>query len=310
MDKKLRLTSSAQFVQANASEGHPNLGWLEFILTDDKPNENKQGVPRSAFAALVDSGLFMPLKIGEGEISKDHDNAKPLGTIAKLTPEEDKILGKAAIWKADKPDEYKMLVEKHSSDEPINISWEILYSKSTIDDDGVEWLSDPVLVGAAIVSKPAYGDRTPVLSVASTVDDENTAQEEVTTEDSSGETESPAEKELAKLKETLATLEEEVATLRKYKKEREEADAKASKLAERVEALKAAGFEFSLEEIQEKQDAWAAMDDNTFELMLEAMKKVKSSAASVHVPDVHGDDPSENDIVEIVRQGLKELRRE
>ena len=109
--KKLTLKSQIKFI-AEAALDNPNLGWMEFILTDNQPNDNRQGIKSKAFSSLIQSGLFMPLKMAQGEIQLDHSEAKPLGTIASLEDQENKqIFGKAAIWKMFRADDYKMLLE-------------------------------------------------------------------------------------------------------------------------------------------------------------------------------------------------------
>jgi len=124
-------------------------------------------VPDSAFANLVESGLYMPIKVAEGGVRPDHSGAEPLGPIVKLSIDDGKVPGKAVIWKSERPEAYKMLKDMQASGDNIDISWELLYSESEEDEDGVQWLQDPILRGATIVGNPAYSGRTPVLSIAS-----------------------------------------------------------------------------------------------------------------------------------------------
>jgi hypothetical protein len=174
--KRVKFESEASF-EANASLDDGNLGWLDFILTDDQPNGNDVGIPTEKLSYLVDTGIHMPIKMAEDEIQRGHEGAKPLGPIVELQRESNQVNGRAAIWANERPNDYRMLKEMSSNGEPINISWELAYTESEMDDDGVEWLQDPVLRAATIVGNPAYAGRTPVVRVASKNIDEDTEKE-------------------------------------------------------------------------------------------------------------------------------------
>jgi len=378
--KQAKLVSSAKFI-AEAALDNPNLGWLEFILTDAEPNENSQGIKKEAFAGLIQTGLFMPIKMAIGEIRPDHSDAKPLGAIAALDADEDKILGKAALWKIEREGDYKILTAMSSRGEPINISWEVVYTESEVDDNNVEWLDDPVLTGATIVSMPAYAGRTPVLSVAAKDFPESEAaleeaakwtrkyindlpdsaflyiekggekDEEGKTvprnirhfpyKDADGKIDCPHLKnaisripqstapgldkeavqkkarslyakhcggqpteEEAALKELeikMKKLEQELEDLRAYKKEREEADARAAKIKARGALIAEAGIEVSMED---NEDFWLCLTDEAFETVLTMLKERKPASASL--PDVSGNLSTNS--VDLVREGFKQLR--
>lgn len=168
MSKKIVFETQATFT-AEAGVDNPNLGWLEFILTDNRPNKNKQGIKAEQFKSLVNTGIFMPIKMAQGTILPDHSDAEPLGPIVELVASETQVSGKSAIWKDERPDDYALLKARSTSGEPINISWEIAYMASE-EEAGIEWLVDPILTAATIVGLPAYDGRTPILAVASETD--------------------------------------------------------------------------------------------------------------------------------------------
>jgi len=312
MEKKLVLESRINFI-AEAALENPNLGWMEFILTDNQPNDNKQGIKSEAFAGLIQSGLFMPLKMALGEIQQDHSEARPLGTIASLEDQTEKIFGKAAIWKLFRANDYKMLLEMSSKKEPINISWELSYTESDIDEDGVEWLGDPVLTAAAIVGLPAYGNRTPVLSVASKKDEGETDMEEKKVPESeepeTEETKTEVVVNVSVDAEEVKSLRKQVEDLEEYKETRETEDAKASMLKQRIGMFAEAGFDFTDEEIETNELVWLELSDEAFQSMLKLMVNIKQTkAASTSVPDVSGT-PESTSNIDIVREGFREMKQ-
>jgi len=300
MSKKLNLSSPIELI-AEAGVSNPNLGWISFILTDAEPNKNKQGIRESAFASLIESGQLMPIKMAKGIIAPNHEGAKPLGAIASLSDEESKVLGKAAIWKMDRAEEYGILTAMSAAKQLPNISWEIVYTESELDDEGVEWILDPVLRGATIVGDPAYGDRTPILTVASNNASENEPEEDATEDD--GVCEGCAA-QLIRIEELENTIKE----LQAYKDTIEREVVNAALLEARIEELNAAGVELTQEEIEAEKEAWLGMSDETFASVLNVLKRVKPKAAkSARIPDVTGN-PTESP-VDIVRKGLLKMKQ-
>ena len=301
MSKKLNLSSPFELI-AEAGVSNPNLGWLSFVLTDSEPNNNKQGIRKDAFASLVESGQLMPVKMAKGEIASDHTGAEPLGAIASLSEEESQVLGKAAIWKRDRAEEYEILTAMSAAGELPHISWEIAYTESELDDNGVEWISDPMLRAATIVGDPAYGDRTPILSVASN----NTSEVEPPEEDAD-EDDEESEEDAEQLK-RIEELEKEVKELQAYKDTIEREVANAALLESRVIELNAAGVKLTQEEIEAEKDAWLEMSDETFTSVLNVLNRIKPKAAtSAHIPDVTGN--STESPVDVVRQGFIKMKQ-
>ena len=158
--------------EAQASLDNPTLTKLSFVFTDNQPNGNNKAIPTSAFPKIIKTGVFMPIKMAEGEIALDHTGAVPLGVIASLKEKKvsegiDQVVGEAVLWSKERPEDVDYVKTAFASGEKLNISWELLYSDSEIDDNGVEWLSDPVVKAATFVGIPAYLGRTPVLELAS-----------------------------------------------------------------------------------------------------------------------------------------------
>lgn len=165
--------------EALASLDNPTLTKLSFVFTDNQPNGNKKAIPTSAFPSIIKTGVFMPIKMAEGEIALDHTGAVPLGVIASLKEKKiseniDQVVGEAVLWTKERPEDINFIKTAFASGEKLNISWELLYSDSKIDDNGIEWLNDVVVKAATFVGIPAYLGRTPVLEVASqNLPDEN-----------------------------------------------------------------------------------------------------------------------------------------
>lgn len=139
--------------------------WLKFVFTDSKPNGNNQGIREKEFDRLITSGLHKPFKKILG-VAGGHEGAVPIGSIALLEKEGDKVVGVASIWDTEYPEEATWLKEAYASNEALYTSWEIMYADSEIDEDGVEWLQDCTTKAVTCVENPAYEGRTPILAVA------------------------------------------------------------------------------------------------------------------------------------------------
>jgi hypothetical protein len=176
MEKDLVLTTTTTMIEGiptitneatSAISVNPLVTFVKFILTDDKPNGNKQMVPKEEFANLIKSGIFMPLKMHLGEIKDGHSESFPIGVITQLKEEGDRILGIAALWNKERPEDIELIKTKFANKEPLNLSWEIKYTQSELNETGIEILKDTALRAVTLVGLPAYGGRTPILAVAS-----------------------------------------------------------------------------------------------------------------------------------------------
>jgi hypothetical protein len=144
---------------------NPAVSWAKFVLTDDNPNGNGQRIPQEEFANLIQSGTFMPIKMAQGEIKDGHEKALPLGVITHIKQEGNRLIAMAALWLKERGNDISMLKQLLASNQPVNVSWEILYGDADIEDN-VMSLRDTILKAVTVVKKPAYGGRTPILAVA------------------------------------------------------------------------------------------------------------------------------------------------
>lgn len=159
--------ANTEFKEASSAvvSKNPAVNWAKFILTDDLPNGNKQRIPKEEFPGLVRTGVYMPIKMAKGVIEQTHDGSFPIGVIANLKEEGNQIVGLAALWSRERPEDVELLKKLAEKNKPITLSWEILYRESTIV-DGIEELHGTSLKASTIVGRPAYGDRTPILALA------------------------------------------------------------------------------------------------------------------------------------------------
>ena len=164
--KTAKFTLPLSLIQSADAQDNPLVTWMSFVFVDDAPNHNLQGIPQAAFASLVETGVLMPIKMEEGKIG-GHPSSKPLGVIKHLNTVENQVLGEAVLWNDERPSDIALLKQSYSEDKPLDISFELKYSESEMDEDDIEWILDPIVRGATIVTNPAYGGRTPILSVAS-----------------------------------------------------------------------------------------------------------------------------------------------
>lgn len=170
MEKIINFLTRIELPKEAEASTNPDLAWMKFVFTDNKPNANKQGIPSSAFASILRTGILMPLKMADGGIAPDHKNALPIGVISSLENKNDELVnGQAALWTYERPDDVEMLRQAYASGQDLNISWEVNYTNSTIDENGVEWLNDPTVRAATLVGYAAYKGRTPVTSLASEI---------------------------------------------------------------------------------------------------------------------------------------------
>lgn len=234
-DDKLVLNSTFEFIEKETAEGeefasvalNPGFNWIKFILTDDQPNANKKRVPLEEFDNLIRTGFLAPIKMGVREISSGHDGTTPIGVISNLKKLGNKILGLAAIWSEEKPDEIKLIKENHAKGVPLNLSWEICYTDENVTDEGITEMRNTTLRAATLVGMPAYEGRTQILSVASTDGKTNLEGTNIKMEEELQEKIVVLEKALADTKTEMATSQTELEELRQFKatvvKEQEDA---------------------------------------------------------------------------------------
>jgi len=157
----------------SVAETHPLQTKLTFILTDFEPNSNRQSIPKSEAENIINTARNMPIKIAfDGTTEVGHNRATPIGPIIDTRLDtingSEVIVADALLWKSEYPEIDEYLKTAQAENKKVGTSWELYYSKSR-SEDGIEWLEGIVVAGTAIVKVPAYGDRTPILSIAERV---------------------------------------------------------------------------------------------------------------------------------------------
>ena len=157
------ISENQAFASVNLN---PNITWAKFTLTDDLPNGNKQRVPKEEFENLISTGIYMPIKMEAGTSGGDHAGSIPLGTIAHLKVDNNKVKGLAALWNQERPLDIDLIKEEYKSGKPLRLSWELAYAKAEKEDD-ISSLKGIQLMAVTIVGNPAYGDRTLIEALSS-----------------------------------------------------------------------------------------------------------------------------------------------
>lgn len=178
-------------LEAFAAEEDPTKAWIHFIFTDDKPNLNNERVPVEEFDNIIKSGKYMPIKKRMGETSSTHDDVIPMGTIASLKRETGEtkniIEGLGTLWKKEFPEDVSALKTVYDEGESIDFSWEILYSDSVEEDEGISALRGCRTRAITIVDMPAYQGRTKALAMASEQGNKDTEDKSTVVEPSEEE---------------------------------------------------------------------------------------------------------------------------
>jgi hypothetical protein len=271
---------------------NPTVTWTKFVLADDKPNANRQRVPVEEFENLIKTGVFMPIKMAEGKINDGHDGARPIGVITHLKKLKNQIIGLAALWSKENPNDIDFVKQAYAEGRPLQLSWEILFTNSTVSDEGVEELHDTALRAVTLVGLPSYEGRTPILEVAA---------KKTESEDESMEELEKLQKEYAELKDSLvekekliadkekaladkdvefATLKQERDSLAEFKqtidKEKEEAD----KLTAIKTQFKEAGLEKDDEYFDKNKKTLFAMEKEELDFFVQEIVSFKPAEAS------------------------------
>jgi len=284
---------------AEAAVGRNNyIKWVKFDFTDDQPNGNKMKVPQTEFANIIRTGVHMPIKMQDNDPNGDHEGSTPVGVITNLAQKGNKVIGLGALWKEERKEAVEALAENFNSGNPPKLSWEVFYSESEVDEEGIESLTGVTVRATTFVGDPAYKGRTNVVAMASNEDAKKEQSSENNKEAKLDELKAlqeqfdslKSEKELLETRaselnteiETLKSRNEELTT---WKSQREEGDAKAQLLTTRRESLLKAGVTLTDEEWATKAESVAAMDETTFdfytqEVAVFASKKASEEAAA------------------------------
>lgn len=273
--------------------------FAKFVFTDDKPNANKQRVPETEFDNIVKTGIFMPFKMGDGQIEQGHKDAKPIGVIAQLKKENNQVKGIAGLWTREASEEIALLKEMVTKDQLPQLSWELLYSDSSVNDDGVEDLQGVVTKGICVVGMPAYKGRTPIIAMASeeqgeTVEELELLKQKVQELEAliQEKDSAIAEKEtlLSDKEAEISNLKSENSSLSEYKSAIEaeaEKKRKVKNIKEKFNSCSVAKEDAWFEENEEKL---LNMSESELDFMLQEMvafaSQVKETTSGVKVPPI------------------------
>ena len=152
---------------------NPYLKSIKFVLADDKPNLNNQGIPYDEFDNLAKSAIGMPIKIRfvgkRAGGAANHEGSIPIGHIVSVSEEEDggnhKLIASGALYADEYPDVIEYLEESFAANDAPGISWELSYHDSVLE-RGIQWLKGVITRAATFVRNPAYGKRTALLAIA------------------------------------------------------------------------------------------------------------------------------------------------
>jgi hypothetical protein len=321
-ENKLYLNTAFEFIENESQEGeafsavslNPQFQWAKIVVTDDLKNANKQRIPEDEFSNLIKTGTHSPIKMARGEISRGHDEAfgNPLGVIANLAKETNKVIALAALWKRERPDDVNKLKEMYTNGTPPNVSWEISYTESEVDTEGVETLKGVALNGLAIVGMPAYEGRTSFVAMAAkdTEGDDSNKEKEKLDELELLKQEladlktkfEEKQNELNTKQAELDSLQTELAEYKDYKDTIERSKAEAEKLQAIKTRFVEAGIEKDENYFTEKSEFLLKLDDEELNFMIQEMVAFKESIASDQsdkkpkVPDIKNLDKDNIDL--------------
>lgn len=288
---------------------NPNITWAKFTLTDDQPNANKQRVPKEEFENLINTGIYMPIKMEFNTHIGEHEGSLPLGTIAHLKVDSNRIKGLAALWNQERPKDVELLRAKYKDGEPLRLSWELAYSKAEVEEDGTEALRGVSLLATTVVGRPAYGDRTSIeaLSTANAgkMEEDNKMDYEKIIEDLKKEISDLTEKtqelqsSLDSKASELDTANSELEDLREFKQTIEKDRLEAEKLATIKEKFAEVKIEKDNEYFVSNREMLLSIDEKALDFMLQEMVAGLSTSASKK--------PSSDGIPPIVSDDLKEF---
>lgn len=167
-EDEVKLATFEGTLKAFASQTNPFQTHLELVLTDFAPNKNKQAVPKSEAESIIATAKNRPFKINfAGSKINGHLGAIPVGSLIDVYQDGEQIKAKAILWNDEFPEVDEYFRAETAKGNAIKTSWEIYHSGAELN-DGVEYLRNCVFGATCAVENPAYGNRTPVLSIAET----------------------------------------------------------------------------------------------------------------------------------------------
>lgn len=294
MEEKINILTDLLFDETSVEEASVNVGgdfnWVKFVVTDDAPNGNKTRIPQEEFANLIKSGIFAPIKMALGKIEEGHSDALPLGVITNLKQSGNMVEGLGALWTREREQDVATIRERVRGGKPPQLSWEITYRDSTVDDAGVKTVLGTSLTGVCVVGMPAYQGRTPITAFAS-VDTENKILEETSVEELESLKAKVAELEslLAEANKLVSAKEEELAALRDFKSEVEAKEAEAAKIKTIMDKFAEAGLSKDETYFEENKNKFLTMPEEAIDFMVQemvAMASATKEVSSIKVPNI------------------------
>jgi hypothetical protein len=299
---------------------NPTLRWMKFILTDDMPNDNKMRVPQTEFDNLIKTGVHMPIKMAEGQISQGHADTLPIGVITNLKKVQNRIEGLAALWSKERPEDVEFVVNEFKEGRTPQISWELPHTSKVTDENGITDLQGTCLRAATLVGLPAYAGRTPVLAMASK-DTANTSMEETNKmELETLKTQLEEAKSKITELETLieasnqakASVETELTELKEFKAQVVAEQEKAEKLAALKVKFSEAGIQRDDEYFVTNCDTLLALEESALSFMVQELAAFSKTppqtieAGATEIPNVPNlDTPVDPKNVKTLAQALR-----
>jgi len=311
--KKLLLNTSIELIDNDESFAsvslNPFIQWAKIVITDDQPNANKQKIPLEEFDNLIKTGIHAPIKMEFGSIA-DHKEAKgkPIGVIANIVKEANKLIALAAFWKKEREDDVAMLKDMYLKNQPPQTSWEVSFSESSVDEEEIESLKGTILNGLAIVTNPAYVGRTPFIAMAS----EENKESSMTIEEYEAKI-----KELQNLltqkEEAEKTVNAELEELRKYKADAEKIKSDEIRMASIRNKFKEANVEKEEKYFEDNREKFLGMDDSLIDFVIQEFVSFSSKNADASnktkIPNVRNTNDEDNlKDPKVLAQKLRELR--
>lgn len=176
--------------QSELVTSNPLQTTITFVFADNKPNGNKQVLERSEFPNVIRTAIGMPIKMklaakagwksDELDI-ENHEGSIPLGAITSIEerevgPDHYQLVATATLWPDEYPEEVAWLRTKYKEGKAPGISYELVYSDAE-HVDGLEKLKNVLTAAATFVKVPAFGKRTPLLALASLMENPEDVEE-------------------------------------------------------------------------------------------------------------------------------------
>lgn len=314
---------------------NPNVTWLKMVVNDALPNANDMRIPKEEFSNVIKTAIYMPMKMAIGEISEGHEETLPIGSIAHLIDKEDHVEALAALWNKERPEDIKLLKERHENGQSIDVSWELNYdvTASTKNDKGVLELRNVEMNAVTIVGLPSYMGRTNVTALASKEGDAKTMDEikrkdhdEIvkglteTIEDLQKQLETASTKveelttsneELASVKTEFDEMKPKFEELEKFKTDFDAAEEKKVKLAAVRKKFEEAGFEIENDDyFAEREETLLGMEEAALDFFIQELVAFKAEKGEDDDASAEASLSITSKVPDVKRESDKKLKKE